>query len=224
MVDTLIKYRLTIASTTANLANPNCAFITSSPKIIKTVDCMLVLPTQVYNFTGRLSAGYARLQWNSTNELPETKYVIERSGDGVQFEQVGTVDAIEQHNTAASYVFNDNRPVNGTAWYRIKIVSGNYFKYSNIINLRNSDVEMSIRSLVNPFTSTISFGLVSPEESAATLTIVDLFGAILKETRIPVSVGLNSINWSVPGNLARGNYTLRIQFKDKIINKLVIKM
>ena len=46
-VDTTVIYRLTIASTSGSLAGTGCNFITSSPKIVRTANCNIVLPTQV---------------------------------------------------------------------------------------------------------------------------------------------------------------------------------
>src|SRR5882724_2346880 len=66
-IDTKIIYRLTIASTAASLSNPGCNYITSSPKIVLGINCMVVLPTSIV-FGAQLHEGSAFLQWTSTNE------------------------------------------------------------------------------------------------------------------------------------------------------------
>ena len=79
-VDTTIIYRLILASTSASLNDPNCRFITSSPKYVRTVDCMIVLPTAV-SLKGTVNNGYAQLQWTSSQETGSIQYSVERSDD-----------------------------------------------------------------------------------------------------------------------------------------------
>ncbi len=64
-VDTTIIYRLTVASTPGNLTNSGCNFITSSPKIVRTVNCLVTLPTQISVKGDLQNGGLARIQWTS---------------------------------------------------------------------------------------------------------------------------------------------------------------
>ena len=76
-VDTTVIYRLTVASTIGNLSNSGCNFITSSPKIVRTVNCMVTLPTQI-SVKGMLQdGGLARIQWVSQDETGNIIYVVE---------------------------------------------------------------------------------------------------------------------------------------------------
>ncbi len=47
LVDTTVQYRLTVATTSSNLNNPDCDFATTTSKIVRTFDCQYILPTTV---------------------------------------------------------------------------------------------------------------------------------------------------------------------------------
>ena len=76
-MDTTVIYRLTIASTVGSLSNPGCNFITSSPKIVRTANCNVVLPTQLMVKGDLQDGGMARIQWTSQDETG-TIYVCGR--------------------------------------------------------------------------------------------------------------------------------------------------
>jgi hypothetical protein len=73
------------------------------------------------NFDALLSMDEVRLNWN----LPEKQagaLTIERSGDGVQFEELETIEpSVRKAVNTGDYI--DSRPIQGISYYRIKTVS-----------------------------------------------------------------------------------------------------
>jgi hypothetical protein len=222
--NTLITYRLTIASTTANLSNASCNYVTSTPKIVYAVNCMVVLPTSIV-LKGWLNNQHGILQWNSTDESGNTKYVVERSdGDEQHFTSIGSVSGVAPEGAGATYNFTDPVPVATQSYYRISILNNNDQTYSKIILLSSSSLDFDIKSLVNPFVSTISFDLTSPEEQPASLVVNDIYGRIVHRETQNISKGINSIRMYGFDGLPSGTYILQIRCGDKMVSRKLVKM
>lgn len=68
------------------------------------------------------NAGKVYINWVSKPNSSDCIYVIERSLDGIEFEPVGLKEGIGS-NMELLYSWVDNKPVNGTAHYRIKQIN-----------------------------------------------------------------------------------------------------
>ena len=223
-VDTKIIYRLTVASTSSSLTNSNCSYVASSPKIVFAVNCLIVLPTSVV-FGGQLHNGSASLQWVSTNETEQVRYVVERSdNDQSHFRPIATIYGDAVVGSGDTYFYNDPNPVNGQAYYRINIIDrNNYHNYTRIILLSNTAIDFDIKSLVNPFTSTISFDMTVPDNQMASFIVNDALGRQVRQEIQPVSKGFNTIRIYGLNSLPSGFYVLQIRCGDKMITKRLVK-
>ena len=108
-------------------------------------------------------------------------------------------------------------------YYRIRIVSGSNQKISSVILLSNTEINFDVRSLVNPFSTQLSFEMIVPGNDIAAFTLVDMYGRIIKQQKQNVTQGLNTINIYDLNNLPVAAYTLKIQYADKMVIKQVIK-
>ena len=78
-----------------------------------------VLPLSWGSFTAEKAGLSALLKWNTLQETNTRQFIIERSGDGVQFSPVGTLDAAGNSTTNIDYSFTDALPLPGINLYRI---------------------------------------------------------------------------------------------------------
>ena len=213
-------YRFRVASTPGNLSEPDCSFLNFTTIQLNVDDCQ-ILPTKLLSFTGQLNNGNAYLKWVTDNETPGANYEVERSADGVSFTKIASVAGISP-DAKFTYNFNDPRSVSGQAYYRIRMVEGDVHKYSKII-LLSSKLEFTIRNLVNPFGSQISFDIVSPERGKANVQLIDLYGRTVKQSQMNIVQGMNEVFLHNLNHLSSGMYVLRIQIGEKIITKQVLK-
>jgi hypothetical protein len=221
--DAMIIYRLTLASTIANLSNANCSYKATSPKIVRTLNCNLTLPTSIV-LDGQLKNGFALLSWRSADETGNIKYIIERSDGHSAYETVGTVAGNALQSSGSSYNFTDPKPVSGQTYYRINITDNSYHQFSKIVVLSNSTINFDMKSLVNPFNEMITFDLTVPEKGVALFTLVDIYGRVIKQEKQPVNAGWNSIQIYQLGILSSGSYILQTRYTDKTITRQVLKM
>jgi hypothetical protein len=216
-------FRIRVASTAANLSNPNCSFTASNTIIVWVLNCSVVLKTDLTDFSGKLVNDHAQLQWTTVNEQPGVTYDIQRSDDKINFFTIGTVNGTAAEGFGNTYSFNDNVPVSGAAYYRIKITEGSSNKLSKIVLLSTKPNDFSIKSLINPFAGTLSFDLISPSSGMVNISLVDNYGRLIKQTSKTVQAGINPIHFGGFEGISQGAYTLRVQMGAFTINKQVIK-
>ena len=223
-VDTTVIYRLIIASTSGNLINPGCNFITSSPKIVRTANCMSVLPTQLSLRGDLQDGGMARIEWTSHDETGNNIYVVERSDDaGAHYNPVYTQSGTASPGMGASYTYNDAVPVKGQVFYRIQISDHEYRSYSKVVLLSNREIGLNITGLVNPFNYRISFNLTVPEDQNIQLGLYDSYGRLLMTSHQTAYKGMNHIDLKEPAGLQTGMYVLQVIYRGQILTRQIIK-
>lgn len=95
-----------------------------------------VLPIELLDFGAKQNLEIVSLFWNTTNEINNDFFTVEKSKDGVDFNYLGFVDGAGNSNSIQNYSFNDNRPFEGVTFYRLKQTDfdGRY-SYSNIVSV-----------------------------------------------------------------------------------------
>lgn len=216
-------YRLRIASTSGNLNNTACSFVATTQITIGVNTCT-VLNSNIKNFTGKAVNRQSVLQWAVTGETNASSYEIESSDDKQHFNKIGTVNAPFTTTGDNSYQFVDPVLLSGARYYRIKVKEGTSGRYSKIIVLSSEAMALDVRTLVNPFNDKISFDLISPIESATTVSVIDSYGRMVKRIRISAVQGLNTVQVNGLEKIASGMYILQVQQQDVIISKQVLKI
>ena len=223
-IDTTVIYRLTIAATVGSLSNPGCNFITSSPKIVRTVNCNIVLPTKLMVRGDLLNDGMARIQWTSQDETGSITYVVERSDDGgLHYMTVFTTQGTASPGMGNSYIYNDEKPVTGQVYYRIQLIDHEYHNYTKVILLSNKEIGLNISGLVNPFNNQIAFNMTVPEDNSIQFILYDTYGRRLMSIHQTAYKGMNHFELREPAGLQTGMYILQVQYRDQMITRQIIK-
>lgn len=223
--DQTIIYRLIVASTTANLSNANCSFITSQPKTVIGVNCNIALPTTLLSFRGQVNGnGLGVLSWSSAGEVPGIGYSVERSDDGTHFTSLGSVPGTAGNGEGASYQYTDSRPVKAQTFYRINMIAAGFSRYSNLVMLSDGTLSFQVRSALNPFSDHISVELTAPNDGAAVLTLLDLYGRVVRRDRLTVTQGINTLNVYGVAGLPAATYALLIQCGDRVTCEKLVKV
>jgi hypothetical protein len=222
--NTQIIYRLTVASTVANLSSSTCSFTTTQPKTVVGVNCMVALPTTLLSFNGKVTGGLGQLQWVSSNEIDGLSYSVERSDDGTNFTSIATIPATAGTGNGAAYQFTDPTPVGIQTYYRIGLVAQSLHLFSKLVLLSNTSISFQIRSVVNPFTDHISVDMTSSGNGTAVVTLVDLYGRMIRREMQPVTQGFNTITMYSLSGLPAATYVMQIQYNDQMVSKKLVKV
>ncbi len=182
-----------------------------------------VAPVNLISFDARRSGNVNNLTWSTSQEQNTSRFAIERSNDGRNFTEIGTVAAAGNSNVTRNYRFTDANPAKGINYYRLRIIdTDNSFKFSDIKNVRNLGVaDMVIAP--NPVQQTIKMSLEAEKAEKATIIITDLSGKRVYNAQSNVLVGTNRIEIPV-ANFAKGSYIVTVQLADQNIVKKFNKL
>ncbi len=91
----------------------------------------------IHNYSTVYNSGKVFLSWTSKNETEDCVYVIERSGNGQEFQSVGIKEGIGSE-IELYYSWIDKTPPPGFAYYRVKKITKEgsqlYSSVSSVIN------------------------------------------------------------------------------------------
>jgi extracellular elastinolytic metalloproteinase len=179
------------------------------------------LPVNFLLFEARKQDRSSLLHWVVNGELNVGKYIVERSGNGLDFTAIGEVAAGPAGGGEKDYYFTDNQTVDGKDYYRIeeKDINGNS-TYS-VIKLIDFEADADIRlSPVPTFSHTVDLETGNGSDLPVAAYLVNTVGQTLKV--FSLKPGANRLTLD---NFPQGLYMLRIVTGQQktVIRKLVIQ-
>jgi len=224
--DSGTKYRLVIATTAANLTNPNCSFSQSTVITLTVMDCGDPLATDFLSFTGKTVNERSVLTWSTSKEVEHLMFVVERSIDGRTFQPIATVNNYNDSTMSINtYSYVDPDALTGLVYYRLKMMNdiGTY-QYSRVVQLNSRQAVFAFGTVVNPFNQQLIFELSVATNGKADIELIDPSGRTVKRMSTILNAGSNNVIIGNTGNLSTGIYTLKAQCNGTTIQKRVLKM
>ena len=122
---------------------------------------IIPLPLTFLSFTGATSPGGVLLSWTTAAEVNTSRFDVERSTDGRDFEPIGTVAALgATHN---DYAYTDSTAFKGTRYYRLRQWDDNgYNTYSSVVSVVSSGAASAVRLFPNPVTDYVNITAGDP--------------------------------------------------------------
>jgi hypothetical protein len=172
------------------------------------------LPVTFTGFEAKKVANNVILNWKVAGEENVSRYDVERSYDGRNFETISSVTKTGQD----SYTYTDANS-NSTAYYRIKNVDNdNKFKYSTIIRIVNGRSDIVLRAFPQPVQSQLT--LQHPTVSGRTLlSISTADGRVVRSLTLADGSMQTTVDLS---GLQAGMYMLRYDGGDGNIQTLKV--
>ena len=174
-------------------------------------------PVKLTNFNAKKEGNNAVLTWSTSFEDQSKQFDIQHSTDALSWVTDGTVAAKGSVATNTSYSYIHHSPVNGTNYYRLKMIDND-----------GSSAKSSIRQLQFEFAPSVSF-YPNPTIDNVRITGVDLS----KINRISVydlngRLVLNPAK-SVDGLidlklLSSGTYIIKVQYKNELISSHTVRL
>jgi hypothetical protein len=108
------------------------------------------LPIELVDFNAKCKTEKVDITWQTSSELNNDFFTIEKSINGVDFSILATINGAGNSNQLLNYKWTDNTPSNNENYYRLKQTDyDGKFEYSNIIqvdcnNANENQLEVSI--------------------------------------------------------------------------------
>lgn len=159
------------------------------------------LPVKLLRWEAVANDRRVKLQWTSSTEINTSHFIIERSADGMRFNELSKINASGNSSHNVDYNFEDKNPLSGRSYYRLKMVDQDgKFEYSTVrtVNISSQSTVLLVR---NPVQQTLE--LVSSQP--AQWQIINISGQSVKSGKIYSGRNEISVN-----ELGAGTYWMRL--------------
>lgn len=147
-----------------------------------------ILPVEIVSFTGETQPQSNKLTWKVAQEDNVSRYEIERSTDGSNFQKIGMVQAVN----AETYTYTDVLQNLVTYYYRLRSVDHDGFvQYSDIIALKRGNRDV-VHIIGNPFNNEIRIQFTSQLPGRAEVRLYDAAGKLLRIEKPGITTGQNT--------------------------------
>jgi hypothetical protein len=172
--------------------------------------CTSILPVKFISINATPQNNNHLIQFTVTNEVINSKYIIEKSLDGISFSSIGEIIALNQ----GQYQFINYSVPKRVIFYRIKQIENETIYYSKIVTMSWDKNEINFYP--NP---TTDFLYIVNASSQIRIKIIDTKGTIIKTITNITSQKINI------ADLPKGVYIVSVTEKNKAItNRLFTKL
>lgn len=176
------------------------------------------LPIELTAFSGRSDGTKNILNWSTATEKNNAYFIVEKSSDGILFEEFGRIKGAGDSFEKQEYTATDNEINSGVTYYRLKQTDfDETYSYSKVIAV-SSDRKNSLNASVMPNPSesgSVNLNFTATNEGTAYLTMYSLTGQIIKSQEIRALKGSNSLDIEVI-ELSKGMYFFNLLMNDNL--------
>ena len=158
------------------------------------------------------------MDWQTTNELIPSQYVVEHSVDGINYDLM--VNVPSQNNGQNAYTFVDDSPIVGHNFYRIKHLEGNGdISYSDIRQSLIFSAQGDVIMYPNPVSSKLYIETMTDAQFDGTIEVYNSYGRLMTNQTFTK----DQIRYEVDlSNLPSGTFILRLTTSNGIVKSLKV--
>jgi hypothetical protein len=188
----------------------------------------ITLPVKMVSFTAMLNNNIVTLKWETTNEENFSHFVIEKSNDGRNFENIGIVFSMGQLSGSGSYTFTDNLGQQNNAntfYYRLRSVDNDAkFQLSDTRLIRLSTTNNStilIAVYPNPVSNEVKVSVPQRwQNKPVAYHLINMAGQTTKQLNKSNASQTETINVS---GIQNGIYTLVVKCNGEVSSQKIVK-
>lgn len=202
-----------------------CGTTRSNPPDLGSFEIGSSLPIELTRFTGSWKQENILLNWETQMELNNEYFSIERSYNGVYFDQIGLVNGAGSYTGTLKYSYLDNDFDNNESqiYYRIKQYDydGLYSFSNTIIFIVDREQSFGI-NYIYADQDKASITYEHSKESEVVANLYDLNGRLMISQNYQSLEGTNQIELNIQ-NLPGGMYVLRLGNNQGYISEKIMK-
>ena len=170
-----------------------------------------LLPVELQEFNIQGDATEVVINWVTASEVNNELFKIERSIDGITFEEIGKVSGSGTTTQQKAYSFKDRSPVPGLNYYRLKQVDfDEQTSYSKVLShFVSTEWTGDAELFPNPSNGQTSLFYQAAESGSATIQVLDLSGKELNRYDRSLTKGMNNLEFDL-SHLNKGIYLVRL--------------
>jgi len=182
------------------------------------------LPITLTYFGAQPAQESILLSWTTATEINNSYFILERSVDGVTWDNIYTCDGAGTSTQQHVYSFDDQNPLQGINYYRLKQTDiDGAFTYSSVVSAKIKNETIDFIVYPNPGTiDELTVQLQSTRDEIATITIHDMYGREMCSGQVEISGSPIQIKISDICHVPMGEYILSVQSNDVIEERKII--
>lgn len=151
------------------------------------------------------------LSWRTSSEINNDYFTVERSKDGVEFEELFNMPGAGNSNDINNYVSVDEDPFKGVSYYRLKQTDfDGKVEYFDMVAVDISNIT-NLKLYPNPVNSFLTLSLESKlENSTIKLSVYNTQGRLILNQSNSLDKGMNNIQLNME-KYAQGMYFISIE-------------
>lgn len=175
-------------------------------------------------FKGKLNSGKVDLEWSSSEENLNARFVIERSDGNYSFKEIASIESAGNSNSKKVYRFTDNKPFVNLNLYRIvQINQDGTRKISEVVKVMNKNPgKFNFTVSPNPFTTRVTVYVNLERKQLVKAVVTDLNGRPITNLTRLCNEGTTELSIPV-SNVAKGVYLLRIETDSHVEVQKIVK-
>lgn len=186
------------------------------------IEQLIALPIELLSFNAKKEDNAIQVLWQTAMEEKLTYFDIEKSGDGINFKNIGTLKA---NNHPSVYQYSDTDNHGNVLYYRLNIheIDGTHY-YSKTISIGGNKQEFNFTNVYpNPASQSCQLEWTATDGQPVQITLTDLLGKVMLRKMVDSPHNSNQLTLTIEG-IPAGLYLLNIEYKGtNALKRLVIK-
>jgi hypothetical protein len=184
-----------------------------------------ILPLQIIAFNGSVANSTASLTWKVENEQQVDYYTVERSINGIAFDEVTNVKSANK--SSATYDYNDNLTgyTAATVYYRIKQVNKNgETSYTRILSFNLiKTVHSRVTIYPVPVVDVLNLSITSASKQFSSVAVCDALGKVLIQKNVLLERGENKVELPEISKISKGLFIVKVNMIEANITEKGLK-
>ena len=183
----------------------------------------MVLPLKQIKVEAVLNENKVDINWNTIEEFDIKKYYVERSTDGKNFSEVGSLSS--KGDGSFSYQLTDDisKTEASTIYYRVRVEELNgKIRYTETVKV-NPGTEISVGLSPNPFVDNFSLSVKNEKRTEVRIRILNAAGQMVYNRKVQMERGITTTTLNGFASYSRGIYFAEIATGEKKITKRLLK-
>jgi hypothetical protein len=183
------------------------------------------LPVELISFNASKDGNSVKLEWTTASEINNDYFTVERSVDGMHFENLTVVDGAGNSTSNRDYKAHDYEPLAGMNYYRLRQTDfDGRVSYSEI-----RQVNFSKQSAVNVYPNPVSGPAINigTDEDSGTILSVNLFDLagkliVLRQTSTETFRG-GETTILLDDAIGQGTYVLEVNTTQGVYREMIVR-
>jgi len=190
-----------------------------------------VIPLQSTGFDANDKGDAVDVSWNSAARQSNTYFIVERSSDGKEFEEIDHLYGEDDLPASKRYLSKDYQPLPGKSYYRLKRTEPDgSITYSDVVTVNRAAVEESQLKPIeitafgpNPFNNWFNISYTVSTACTVELQLINSNGQVVLIQKLQATAGKNQFDFAGGSKFAAGSYVLALSVNGARVTKTVIR-